>query len=919
MKSVTPTSPDRKNRIDRNPPRQLIRRQYRSAICSCAIATTAISLLLLFPTAAQAASCIAGTVFEDKDYAGGSGRSFSTTNTIGRSGARVEIYNSTGAFNSFATTDANGGYSFDCSAIASGSYTVRVVNNTVSSSRNTANVAGLIPVQTFRTNGGSADDRRVGGERPEWTDAAQGGSGTILATLTNSATKTTPQSIATVTSGTTTTGVNFGYNFDTIVNTNDSGQGSLRQFILNSNTLTGESSLPSGYETSIFMIPNGAANPGQNISYANQLTNGVAIINLTSVLPDITGTNTRLDGSTQTVNVGNTNSGTVGSIDKVGVDNFSVAKFDRPEVEIKGNFALTSTGSNNQIKSIAFNAHRIAVSGSNSLVQDNLIGMQADGTNNAATAAVTLYGITAGSNSGILIRHNYLRVNQSGIRRDGNGSNLTIDQNEVDLPSSGHTLTFDGILLIGSGSNDVVRNNLSKNQKGGGIEVGFTGGTLTNTLIENNTVFHNGYTTYGGNTPSTETMGVAAYALTTNSSVVFSKNVITQNSGAGVIVMSAAGIKLSKNSIFANGTSTNGSGLSIDLDATVRDPNSYTSVAVAGVTPNTGTMSVAPPNGGMNYPVFTRVRRVGNTLKLAGYIGNNLAGNTAFAGARIEIYKSDDDGNQNGEIIAGDTLSKPHGEGRDYIGYIVADANGLFNTTNTATPFVVDGISPTTLTATDKITATATSSATAAIAPNSSSEFSENVSLVTNDPRLVLVKRVTAIGSTAITTTIDDTRATSTAANDNNSKWPTPIDTTSGISKILQGSLTTSKVLPGQEIEYTIYFLSAGNVAIKTVNICDLIPPNTTYVTGSGKISFNGSTPPTAVSGEYIPAGAVLNTTVPGIGLCKSTVANAQTTANLSAAENPNGLVWIQVDKNRSALAENEYGYIRFRVLTNAQ
>jgi hypothetical protein len=29
--------------------------------------------------------------------------------------------------------------------------------------------------------------------------------------------------------------------------------------------------------------------------------------------------------------------------------------------------------------------------------------------------------------------------------------------------------------------------------------------------------------------------------------------------------------------------------------------------------------------------------------------------------------------------------------------------------------------------------------------------------------------------------------------------------------------------------------------------------------------------------------------------------------------------VWVQVDKNRSALAENEYGYIRFRVLTNAQ
>ena len=32
-------------------------------------------------------------------------------------------------------------------------------------------------------------------------------------------------------------GVDFGFNFDVVVNTNDSGQGSLRQFIINSNLL----------------------------------------------------------------------------------------------------------------------------------------------------------------------------------------------------------------------------------------------------------------------------------------------------------------------------------------------------------------------------------------------------------------------------------------------------------------------------------------------------------------------------------------------------------------------------------------------------------------------------------------------------------------------------------------------------------
>jgi uncharacterized repeat protein (TIGR01451 family) len=896
------------------------------------------------PTAATATVGVpiqvSGTVFEDINYGGGAGRSLTGSAGVGRGGVTVELYDSlTGLLKQTTTTSSLAGtlgqYSF---SVPSGNttYKVRVVNSSVTSAR-TGSISGLVPIQTFRTDASTVGavnlvTDKVGGENPAKIDAA---AGTTIDTTTLTSLGTTtniPQSVSAVNVNTSSVaGIDFGYNFDTIVNINDSGQGSLRQFILNSNALTDESSLlqassllPAGSETSIFMIPNGVANPGQNLSYTNQLTNGVAVINLATALETISGTKTRLDGSTQTTNVrataggSETNTGTVGSIDKVGVDATLVPKFNKPEVEIKGKFTLTSTGSDNQIKNIAFNAHRILVSGANSLVQDNLVGMQADGTNNATTAGVELYGIQAGNgSSNITIRHNYVRVDQSGIRRDGDGSNLTIELNEVDSPSSNQTLTYDGILLIGAGTNDIVRNNLSKNQQGGGIEVGFYGTTVTNALIENNTVFHNGYTTYGGTSPSTESMGVAAYALTTNSSVVFSKNIITQNSGPGVVVMNAAGIKLTKNSIFANGASGNEPGLSIDLDATIRDPNAYRSKPIAGVTPNTGTMSATLPNGGMNYPIFTKARRIGNTLKLVGYIGNNSSGNTAFANATIEIYKADNDNNQNGEVIVGDGLSKPHGEGHYYIGSITADANGLFNATLPISG-LTDGLTTSTFVDGDTITATATSSATAAIAPNSTSEFSENIPLVTNDPQLVLVKRVTAIGSTPITTTVDDTRSTTTAANDNNLKWPLA-NTSNGISPILIGALDTAKVLPNQEIEYTIYFLSAGNVPIKTVNICDLIPTNTTYVAGSGKISFNGAAP-TTLSGESIAAGAVTNTTVPGIGLCKSTVANPQTTADLTATDNPNGLVWVQVDSKRTpatALAVGEYGYIRFRVLTN--
>ncbi|RZM18882.1 MAG: hypothetical protein EOO88_39600 [Pedobacter sp.] len=88
------------------------------------------------------------------------------------------------------------------------------------------------------------------------------------------------QSVTPVTvSGSAISSVDFGFNFDTIVNNKDSGQGSFRQFITNSNLLGGEASLAqsgntvnatgaavaltSGKETSIFMMSDAAAHNGR--------------------------------------------------------------------------------------------------------------------------------------------------------------------------------------------------------------------------------------------------------------------------------------------------------------------------------------------------------------------------------------------------------------------------------------------------------------------------------------------------------------------------------------------------------------------------------------------------------------------------------------------------------------------------------
>jgi hypothetical protein len=93
--------------------------------------------------------------------------------------------------------------------------------------------AALLAVPTYRTtatNGSAAAvTDHVGGEVPGKADAGNGS--TTLAALTTST--NAPQSITSVVLGTNSvTGLDFGFNFNTVVNVNDSGQGSLRQFLL---------------------------------------------------------------------------------------------------------------------------------------------------------------------------------------------------------------------------------------------------------------------------------------------------------------------------------------------------------------------------------------------------------------------------------------------------------------------------------------------------------------------------------------------------------------------------------------------------------------------------------------------------------------------------------------------------------------
>jgi len=297
----------------------------------------------LISTTAQSAPTLSGVVFEDVNYGGGAGRPSTASGTVARSGATVELYSGNNLVGT-TTTDANGKYTFN---VANGTYTVRVVNSTVTSSR-PGYTTGLLPVQTY--NGTTT---AVGGTNPALTDAGANSGTQTLSALTSG--NNTPESIATVTtSGIASTGPDFGFNFDVVVNTNNAGQGSLRQFITNSNALGGEANLaqagsytnqqdlatgstlagrapvglPAGVESSIFMIP------------ASALTNGVAVISPASTLPQITGPNTAINGGTQTFNIGNTNDQLLGVGGTVGTNGAALAQLNGPEVQLTGTTAV---------------------------------------------------------------------------------------------------------------------------------------------------------------------------------------------------------------------------------------------------------------------------------------------------------------------------------------------------------------------------------------------------------------------------------------------------------------------------------------------------------------------------------------------------------------------------------------------------
>ena len=448
------------------------------------------------------------------------------------------------------------------------------------------------------------------------------------------------------------TGVDFGYSFDVINNTNDAGQGSVRQFLLNANALTNanlaQAGQVAGRETSIFMIPNGATTSvpaGLTSGLASGLnassgSNTWARIALASALPTLTDPGTTLDGSTQTTNVQDSNPGQVGSggsggqFATVGTRSTLFAQFDRPEVEVYGPSTLANVllinANTSTVRGLALHGAASTVQASNVtalVIENNLIGTTAfviaDPTLTLANSASN-YGVRLeGGTLGVAVRHNVVGFcSYSGVYLPSGGtaagSDVLLVRNE--LVQNGYYVSGGDNVTVGDGGFAgpvrIVYNLLrTSNSDGIQFDIGnvATSGTKYN-VVRDNTFFDSG--NGGASSAKSQLEGGAILYLqrsTTNpttgtnaDSLYF--NVINQTQASGIVVgYGQHGVIISRNLTYFNGTPFNkptGGNLGIDLI-----PNS--SYAVNGnqdygngdgVTPNTGTLTTAFGNAGMNFP-----------------------------------------------------------------------------------------------------------------------------------------------------------------------------------------------------------------------------------------------------------------------------------------------------------------------------
>ncbi|WP_261199366.1 hypothetical protein [Laspinema olomoucense] len=164
------------------------------------------------------------------------------------------------------------------------------------------------------------------------------------------------------------------------------------------------------------------------------------------------------------------------------------------------------------------------------------------------------------------------------------------------------------------------------------------------------------------------------------------------------------------------------------------------------------------------------------------------------------------------------------------------------------------------------------------------------------NPNLELQKRITRINGTVV------------GQSDTLPNWPT---------NLVRGITNPNTIQPGDEVEYTIYFRSAGTAPLQNAVVCDPLQNYQTFRTDT----FNGQTPTEGTFGAEVGIALALNPPNPDLPTAYLRSANSAsnrgrfypsgiTAPPVCRLPNVRGAVVVDLGN----LAAGDYGFIRFRV-----
>ena len=162
-------------------------------------------------------------------------------------------------------------------------------------------------------------------------------------------------------------------------------------------------------------------------------------------------------------------------------------------------------------------------------------------------------------------------------------------------------------------------------------------------------------------------------------------------------------------------------------------------------------------------------------------------------------------------------------------------------------------------------------------------------------PNLELLKRITRVNGTVV------------GQSENLPDWPT---------NFVRGLPSSNTIQPDDEVEYTIYFRSAGSGPLENAIVCDPLQDFQTFLPNT----FNGQTPIEGTFGAEVGIALALNPPNPDLPTAYLRSANSAsnrgrfypsgTTTPLICEQNVRGAVVVEIGD----LGVGEYGFIRFRV-----